>query len=159
MQFTQQIHLQAASSCSKLPLSSVSLLELKSFTAWGPQQFFGNFPSASSRTRQICYRFVTTFFPKHPFSSTSIFQGKAILVVNCWSALNTTSRRGHSVSLAALLHSYNYGPLSHKHSFMWTEFMRQQVHPNGYNASGMEQDSRIWMAELGIGYLLRAWHV
>lgn len=157
MQSTQQFHLWAARSCYKVPLSSVSLLELKLFTAWDTQQFFRTAGRRTGRLLPICYNFF--FFPNHPFSATSIFQGKTILVVNCWLALNTTSRRGHSVSLAVLLHSYSYGPLSHKHSLTWIELMRKQVHPNGYNASSREQDSGIWVPVTRIGYLLRAWHV
>lgn len=80
MQSTQEIHLSALRNCYRVPLCSVSqLLELSQ----------PGIPSSSSGglvgKQAGCYRLDTFFFlsPKYQFSATSIFQGKAILVVNC----------------------------------------------------------------------------
>lgn len=76
MKSTQQIHLWAARSCYKVPLSSVSLLELKLFTASDPQQFFRTAGRKTGRLLPICYNFFffqTTHFLQLAFSREKLF--------------------------------------------------------------------------------------
>lgn len=77
-------------------------------------------------------------------------------MVNCWCALNTTGRRGHSVTLAVPLPNHCCGPVSLQHSFIRMGLMRKWGHPSGSNASRREQTAD---PGIQIVYLLRAWRV